>query len=87
MVLSFGSIHGSKVVIIEDMDVGLVGFGVSVRGGGGRHEGVNRWVVREVFRAEVRDMSLSKSWKQGDEFFEEHFQIQMLILNFYNSPC
>ena len=47
---------GSKVVILEeDKDVG-----VGVRKTGTRGEGVDRWMVRGVYRAEVRGVSLSK---------------------------
>ena len=62
MVLSLGGIYGSKVVIIveENVDVG-------VRETNGRDKGVNRWMVREVFRAEVRGVKAREVG--GDEFF------------------
>ena len=43
--MSFWDIYGSKIVIIIE---GKVGVDVREAGpiGGGRHEGVDRWVVR-----------------------------------------
>ena len=64
MVLSFGGIYGSKVVII----VGRFGIGVREAGirGDGRHEGVDGWMVKGAYRAEVEGDSLSKPGKSGD---------------------
>ena len=39
-----------------------------------KEEGVDRWVVRGVFRAVVRGVSLSKQGSRGDEFFEVYSQ-------------
>ena len=64
MVLLFVGIYRSKMVIIEE-DTDVKG-GVGVKETGTRDEGVDMWVVREVFRAEVRGVSLSKPGKSGD---------------------
>ena len=56
MILSFGGIYGSKMVIIEEVtDVG-VNVGVSKKGtnGDGRDDGVDRWAVRSF---------LSRAWR------------------------
>ena len=52
------------VTIEEDTDV-EGGVGVGVKKTGTRGEGVDRWVIREVFRVEVRGVSLSKPEKCG----------------------
>ena len=63
MVLLFGDIYGSKVVILEeDTDVEEE---VGVRKTGIRGEGVDRWAVGEVFRAVVKGVSFSKPGKSG----------------------
>ena len=62
MVLLFVGIYHSVVIIEEDTDVK---GGVGVRETGTRDEGVDMWVVRGVFRAEVRGVSLSKPGKSG----------------------
>ena len=63
---STGLVSACKVVII----VGVVGVGVGVREagarGGGRHEGVDKWAVKGVFRAEVRDVFLLKPGMSGE---------------------
>ena len=55
MVLHFGGIYGSKVVITEEEG------GVGVRKTSTRGEGIDRWVVRRIFRG----LSLSKPGKSG----------------------
>ena len=67
----FCRLYGSKVVIIEeDADVeGGVGVGETVARGGRRENGIDRWVVRVVFRANVGDLSLSKPRKSRDMNF------------------
>ena len=66
VVLLLDGIYGSKVIILEeDTDVVEVGVGVweiDKRGDEGDKR-VDRWVVRGVFRAVVRGMSLSKLGK------------------------
>ena len=57
MVLNFGDIYGSIVVIIVEM----VGIGVSEAG----KRGVNKWAGWEAFRAEVGGVSLLKPGKSG----------------------
>ena len=61
MVLLFGSVYGSKVVIMEeDTDVEV---GVGVRETSIRGKGVDGWAVRRFFRAEVKGVSLLKPGK------------------------
>ena len=64
MVLDFGGIYGSKVVIIEkDTDLER-GVGVVVREigrrGDGRSKGFDRWAVRRVFIAGAGRCFLAK---------------------------
>ena len=55
-------------MIEEDTDVGgRVGF--SVRETGIRGEGVDRWAVTGVFRAEVKGISSSEPGKCGGQIF------------------
>ena len=64
MVLLFGGIYGSKIVIIEEDAVVERGVDVGVRETitreSGRSEGVDRLAVRGAFRIVVGSMSLSK---------------------------
>ena len=70
MALLFGDLFGSKVVIIEK-DANIVGEVVKETGtiGGGGEEGVDKWAVREVFKAVMRGVSLSKPGKSGGWIF------------------
>ena len=63
MVLLFGGIYASKVVIIEE-DTDVEG-GVDVKETSTRGEGADKWAFREFFRDKVIGIFLSKSGKSG----------------------
>ena len=74
--LIFEDIYGFNVVIIEEdtnVEGGAGGDGVAVRQTGTKGDGdngVDRWVVREVLRAVVGGVPLSKPWKSGINFLK-----------------